>query len=93
MAYYAYVIYSPAYERYYKGHCGELKSRLRWHNSGKTKATKPYRPWKLIYYEEFGTRQEAIEREVYFKTAAGRRYLKEQMDKGNRGSPPERLNC
>jgi predicted GIY-YIG superfamily endonuclease len=31
---------------------------------------------KLVYFEEYTTRQEARAREVYFKTAAGRRFLK-----------------
>jgi len=33
----------------------------------------------LIYKEEFATREEAIKREKYFKSAAGRRYLKNKL--------------
>ena len=63
MGYYAYVIYSSRYDRYYKGHCEDLDSRIRWHNLGKTRATKPFRPWELVYYEGFANREEAIVRE------------------------------
>ena len=76
MPYYAYVLFSKNFGRYYKGHCADLKARLKEHNMGKTKTTKPFRPWEIVYFEEFTTLSEAVEREKYFKTAAGRRYLK-----------------
>ena len=46
------------------------------HNIGKTRSNKRFAPFEIGYFEEFKTREEAIEREKYFKTAAGRRYLK-----------------
>jgi putative endonuclease len=33
----------------------------------------------MAYFEEFPTKAEAIKREKYFKTAAGRRYLKTKL--------------
>ena len=75
MPYFAYVLKSLSSGRYYKGHCNNLNARLKQHNSGKTKSIKTYVPWKVIYFEEFDTLEEAIKRERYFKTAAGRRYL------------------
>ena len=80
MPYYAYVIYSDKHNRKYKGHCEDLDQRLIEHNLGKTKSIKAYIPWRVVYYEEFQTRVEAIERERYFKTAAGRRYLKKKIN-------------
>ena len=79
MPYYTYVIFSKSSGRYYKGHCNDLSTRLTEHNNGKTKSTRPFVPWELSYYEEFETLSEAICREKYFKTAAGRRYLKEKI--------------
>ncbi len=79
MPYYAYVIYSKKFGRYYKGHCNDLDNRLKEHNMGKVKSTSPFIPWKLIYYEEFDNLSEAVNREKYFKTAAGRRYLKDKI--------------
>jgi len=81
MPYYTYVLKSLDHDRYYKGHCGDLDKRLQQHNKGQVKSTKPYAPWKVIYHEEFLTREEAIARERYFKTAAGRRYLKSVLKK------------
>ncbi len=79
MLYFAYVLKSQSSGRYYKGHCNNLDTRLKQHNSGKTKSIKTYVPWKVIYFEEFDTLEEAIKRERYFKTAAGRRYLSSKI--------------
>ncbi|MBD3747857.1 MAG: GIY-YIG nuclease family protein [Sphingobacteriales bacterium] len=78
--YYAYVIKSELYDYYYKGHCESLEIRLKQHNSGHTQSIKPYIPFKLVYFEEFETREEAIKREKYFKSAAGRRFLKTKIE-------------
>ncbi len=79
MSFFAYVIYSDSHNRYYKGHCEDLTARLKEHNQGKTKSIKVFIPFRFVYYEEFNTREEAINRERYFKTAAGRRFLKEKL--------------
>ncbi len=36
-------------------------------------------PFALVYFEEFGSRKEAIERERYFKSGSGREYVKRIM--------------
>ncbi len=77
--FFSYIIYSPSHDRYYKGHCEDLERRLSTHNKGKVKSTKAFIPWEIVYYEEFTTRGEAIIREKYFKTAAGRRFLKNKI--------------
>ncbi|MFC1497505.1 GIY-YIG nuclease family protein [Verrucomicrobiota bacterium] len=73
--YYAYVLQSKKNGRLYKGSCEDLDVRLNRHNSGKIKSTKPYTPWKLIYYEKFKTRSEAFRREHYWKTPTGSKEL------------------
>lgn len=77
--FYAYIIKAIASDFYYKGHCEDLTIRLQQHNSGKTQSIKYYKPFQIPYFEEFETRQEAIAREKYFKTAAGRRFLKTKL--------------
>jgi len=79
--FHAYVIYSTSFDKYYKGHCSDLDKRLLGHNSGNTKSTRLFRPWILIYSESFSSLEEAILREKYFKTAAGRRFLKNEIGK------------
>ena len=53
-----------------------VEIRLNQHNSGKTKSTKGYKPWKLLFFEEFETRQEARKREKYLKSGIGKEYIK-----------------
>ncbi|HCZ35474.1 MAG TPA: excinuclease ABC subunit C [Cytophagales bacterium] len=74
--FFTYVIQSINHDFLYKGHCEDLDERLKQHNAGTTKSIKPYIPFKLVYFEEFQTREEAIKREKYFKSAAGRRFIK-----------------
>jgi putative endonuclease len=70
-----YVLQSEKDGRLYKGMTNDIKRRILEHNSGKHRSTKPYRPWKLIYSEEYETRAEARKREKYLKSGAGREYL------------------
>ena len=76
---YAYVIKSLNHDYYYKGHCENLEKRLAQHNAGMTTSIKPYLPFKVIYFETFQTRDEAVAYEKYFKSAAGRRFLKNKI--------------
>jgi len=75
MSFYTYVILSQKTGNMYKGHSSNLSNRLKQHNAGKTRSTKNGAPWNLIYFEVFPTRIEAIQREKYFKTSSGRRFL------------------
>ena len=69
--FYAYVIRSIKFNYYYKGHCENLEVRLSQHNSGVTISIRKYVPFEIVYFEQFETREQAIKRERYFKTAAG----------------------
>jgi len=77
--FFAYVIKSVNGEYLYKGHCENLDKRIAQHNSGMTKSNKKYAPFELVYYEEFENKVEAISRERYFKSSAGRRFLKTKL--------------
>ena len=78
--YYVYVIKSEIDGRHYKGLTENPENRLKEHNSGKTKSTRPYKPWVLVLIEEFDNLEEAKKREKYFKSGIGREYLKRLMD-------------
>lgn len=60
--YFAYILYSNNHNRFYKGHFQNPEERLRQHNNGFTKSTKPFIPWEAVYFEEFQHREEAINR-------------------------------
>ncbi|MCM1495212.1 MAG: GIY-YIG nuclease family protein [Bacteroides sp.] len=52
----------------YTGWTTDLERRLAMHNQGKgAKYTFSRRPVKLVYFEEFGTREEAMKREYAIK--------------------------
>jgi putative endonuclease len=70
-----YVLRSSKDGKRYVGISNDVQKRIAEHNSGQTRSTKGRRPFELIYREDFKIRTEAREREVYFKTAAGRRFL------------------
>ena len=53
---------------YYCGWTNDLDKRLAAHNAGKgAKYTKPRLPVKLVYQEEFSTKEEAMSREWHIK--------------------------
>ena len=52
----------------YCGWTNDLEKRLAAHNAGTAaKYTRTRRPVKLVYYEEFETKQEAMSREFHIK--------------------------
>jgi len=62
--------------RLYKGVTNNLKRRLREHKVGKTITTSRMKDVKVVYSEEYDNFKEARKRELYLKSAAGRRFLK-----------------
>ena len=63
----------------YVGYTTDLKARFKKHNSGEVFSTKPYLPWKLIFYEAYVKSSDAKRREIYLKTAKGRTTLKTML--------------
>ena len=51
----------------YVGYTHNLKKRLVLHNAGKGAKFTRGRTWKLLYYEKYQTKKEAILREHYIK--------------------------
>jgi putative endonuclease len=63
--FYTYVLTSINGSHRYIGHTQNLSLRLSYHNSGKVRSTKAFKPWKIAHYEKFETCDEAIQREKY----------------------------
>ena len=72
MPYFTYVLRSEKIGRRYVGSGENLDDRIARHNAVHSKATKHGVPWLLIHSESFATRSEAVLRERYLKTGAGR---------------------
>ena len=65
--FYVYVLKSQMDGRFYIGSTQDVRERLRRHNEGRVKSTRPYRPYLLVYTEEFKSRGEAVLREKELK--------------------------
>lgn len=74
--FFVYAIQSKIDNRLYVGFTDNLERRFSEHNSGKTKSTKAYIPWELVYFESVENRIDARNREKYFKSGCGKEHLK-----------------
>ena len=81
MFYYVYILQSLKDKSLYIGYTSDLKKRFKEHNDGKSKATKPFRPYKLIFYEAFLNRVDAKNRETYLKGGYGRKTIKAVLNR------------
>jgi len=77
--YYTYVLQSEKDGKFYVGFTKELKQRFDQHNKGIVESTKDRRPFKLIYYEASLNRNDATNREKYFKSYLGRMFVKKRL--------------
>lgn len=77
--YVIYILKSKTHNHYYTGQTDNIKRRLLEHNSGNHYWTSKYKPWELIYTEEYSTRDDVINREKYLKSHAGRNWIKKNL--------------
>ena len=74
--YYVYVLQSEKDHLLYIGFTTNLDSRILRHQNGESPATKFRRPFKLIFYEAYIEKNDALRREQYLKTTKGKTMLK-----------------
>lgn len=78
--YYVYVLQNQSDKSFYIGYTNNLKRRLFEHQNGKGgRTTSLKKNWKLIYFEGYLNKQDAIGRELFLKSGSGRKYLKKQL--------------
>jgi len=77
--YYTYILKSSKSKTFYTGWTTDLIKRLAEHNSGKSQATKPFVPWKLVYYSAFETENLAKDFELYLKSGSGRSFAYKRL--------------
>ena len=75
--FYLYILQSLKDKRTYVGYSSNVHRRFVEHNSGRVPATNNRRPLKVIKVEHIVTLEEAKKRELYWKSGAGRKKLKE----------------
>lgn len=74
-----YILRSKKNGYLYTGVTGDLRKRLRQHESGKSYYTSTRGPYELIYYEMGLNKDDAEAREVYLKSGMGKRYIKNRL--------------
>jgi putative endonuclease len=77
---YIYAIKSCVKQWIYVGMTNDVERRLKEHNSGKNRSTKPYLPFELVYTEQLESREAARLREKYLKSGSGKRWLKSRIN-------------
>jgi putative endonuclease len=73
---FVYAIESLTHNYIYVGLTSNVDRRVRQHNEGRERTTRPYCPFRLILCEAYATRMEARKREVYLKSGIGKEFLK-----------------
>ena len=78
---YIYVLQSLKDSKFYVGYTNDVSRRVEEHNKGKVPSTRQRVPMKLIYWEGCINQQDATDREKYLKTAWGKRYIKNRIER------------
>lgn len=73
--FYVYIIQSFVDNTFYIGQCEDLDIRVSKHNEGMSKYSSTKRPWKLVYFERYSSRSEALKREKEIKKKKSSKYL------------------
>jgi putative endonuclease len=79
--FYVYILEHTKDKSWYIGYTEDLKRRLKEHQSNKGSRTTSLKngKYKLIYYEAYLNKTDALGREKYLKSGSGRKYLQKQL--------------
>ena len=77
---YVYLLQSRDYaDQTYIGQTSDLKQRLKTHNEGGSPHTAKFKPWKLVTYLAFSSKEQAIQFEAYLKSGSGRAFANKRL--------------
>jgi putative endonuclease len=76
---FVYVLESKAAKQWYIGYTLNIDQRVEAHNEGKNISTSQKGPWKLIYYEAYLEKRDALGREKFLKSGSGHRFIQKQL--------------
>lgn len=78
--FYVYLLESQDDKSWYIGYTSDLRKRIKDHQNGYgCHTTSLKNNWRLIYYEAYISKKDAIGREEFLKSGSGRKYLKKQL--------------
>jgi predicted GIY-YIG superfamily endonuclease len=63
----------------YIGSTTDLKKRLESHNYGENKHTSKFKPWKIVWYCAFLSKERAVMFEKYLKTSSGIAFRRKRL--------------
>jgi putative endonuclease len=87
--FFTYIIFSNTLDKFYIGSTENLKDRLLRHNRGCTKFTSKANDWKLVYFEVFNSKSDAIKREFDIKNKKSRKYILKLIESFNASEHPD----
>jgi putative endonuclease len=73
--FFCYILRSLKDDSFYIGQCSDLDRRMSKHFDGFSKYTATKRPLRLVYFETFATREQALQREKEIKNKKSRKYI------------------
>jgi len=76
---FAYIIQSQLDGSYYFGSTADIEKRIKTHNEGGTFHTSKHRPWKLVWYGAFETKEKAEAFEKYLKSGSGYAFSRKRL--------------
>ena len=77
---YVYILQSVSHpSEFYTGLCTDVEARLGAHNAGQSPHTSKYRPWKLLSFHGFQSRETAAAFERYLKSGSGRAFAAKRL--------------
>ena len=77
MLFHVYLLFSESKNRYYIGHSSDLEARLIRHNQKSKGFTGNTNDWKVVYTEQYNTKEEAQKRELQIKSWKSRIKIQE----------------
>ena len=79
--YWAYLLYSPSFDKFYCGSTGHLPLRFWQHNFlSEDSYTSKYRPWKLLLWIRCSSRSEAMKLEKLLKRQKNKHFYKQWVE-------------
>ncbi len=72
---YVYVIRSKVKSYTYVGITNNVERRIKEHNSGYNRSTRPYFPFELLFTKEYPDKKSAREYEKFLKSGKGREFI------------------
>lgn len=77
--FYTYILKSSKSSKLYYGYTTDLRRRFKEHNEGKSRFTKPFIPWRLVFYAAFENEQKAKDFELYLKSGSGKAFAHKRL--------------